>query len=112
MDACRVFVLRALHPFLQANERHEQEHDYKTQLQELCQARYQAAPLYEVVGELGPAHDRTFEVVVSFAGQELGRGEGKSKKEAEQQAAAQALRRTPEPPESYSSDKSDISDKD
>lgn len=93
---CRRLVLCALTSVMDTIERHEHEHDYKTLLQELVQGRYQSAPLYEVVEETGPAHDRTFTVTVSFAGQELGRGEGKSKKEAAQIAAEMALRSMPE----------------
>jgi len=96
LDAIRTFILRALEQVLAAIERREHEHDYKTQLQELFQARYQTAPAYEVLNETGPPHDRTFEVGVIFAGRVLGRGEGKSKKEAAQHAAAEALRSIPE----------------
>lgn len=91
LEACRVFVLRELDDVLQSIARQEYERDYKTQLQEVFQARYQSAPSYEVVQESGPPHDRTFIVEVSFHGQALGRGEGKSKKEAEQQAACLGL---------------------
>ena len=47
--------------------------------------------VYETVSEEGPAHDRRFTSVAEVAGQELGRGEGKTKKGAEQEAALQAL---------------------
>ena len=46
---------------------------------------------YRTVSEEGPAHDRRFIAVAEVAGQELGRGEGKTKKSAEQEAALQAL---------------------
>ena len=62
---------------------------------EALQARYQSAPTYQVVGESGPPHDRTFEVTVLFHGVVLGRGSGKSKKGAEQRAAFQALETLP-----------------
>ncbi|HEX2950754.1 MAG TPA: ribonuclease III [Armatimonadota bacterium] len=91
LEACRVFVLREMEFLLEAIDRHEHERDYKTQLQEVLQARYQAAPKYTVTGESGPPHARIFEVDVVFNGKVFGRGEGRSKKEAEQQAAAEAL---------------------
>ena len=50
------------------------------------------APHYIVTGEEGPDHDKTFEVVISIAGKTYGMGRGRSKKEAEQQAAEEALR--------------------
>jgi ribonuclease-3 len=65
--------------------------DYKSRLQERAQALWQTAPLYEVVGEEGPDHDKRFEVVLSLAGRPYGRAIGRSKKEAEQGAAAAAL---------------------
>ena len=68
----------------------ESPEDAKSALQERL-ARRGLAVAYEVVGEEGPAHDRRFEVVASVDGRALGRGRGRSKKEAEQLAAAEAL---------------------
>ena len=96
LAAVRIFVLRALASVMAQIERREHEHDFKTLLQELFQARYQTAPVYEVLSETGPPHDRTFEIGVTFTGQVLGRGTGKSKKEAAQSAAAEALQNIPE----------------
>jgi ribonuclease-3 len=63
--------------------------DYKTRLQEAL-AQDGTRPVYEVEGR-GPDHDRRFTAVVSVQGRTLGRGEGRSKKDAEQAAAARAL---------------------
>lgn len=65
--------------------------DFKTRLQEVAQARHRATPTYEIVGESGPDHDKTFEVAVRLGERELARAGGKSKKAAEQRAAAAAL---------------------
>ena len=65
-------------------------YDFKTRLQELAQARLKATPTYHVVQELGPDHDKRFVVAVSFGTDEWARAVGKSKKEAEQMAAAEA----------------------
>ena len=65
--------------------------DYKSRLQERAQALWQTAPVYEVVAEDGPDHDKRFEVALSLAGKPYGRAIGRSKKEAEQGAAAAAL---------------------
>jgi ribonuclease III len=65
--------------------------DYKTRLQELAQAAYKEPPRYEVIGEEGPDHNKTFAVAVILRDEELARATGKSKKEAEQRAAEQAL---------------------
>jgi ribonuclease III len=64
--------------------------DYKSVLQERL-ARQAASVAYRTVSEEGPAHDRSFVAVAEVAGEELGRGEGKTKKAAEQEAALQAL---------------------
>lgn len=68
------------------------EDDYKTQVQEWCQRRFDSLPSYAVVRESGPDHDKLFEVEVTVNGKTVGRGTGRSKKEAEQSAAKQALR--------------------
>ncbi|HYI12569.1 MAG TPA: ribonuclease III [Thermoanaerobaculia bacterium] len=65
--------------------------DYKTALQELAQGRGLQLPDYSVVEEVGPDHDKTFVVEVRV-GPLSARGEGSSKKEAQQQAAKHALR--------------------
>lgn len=65
--------------------------DSKTRLQEEIQSEYREAVKYVLVGESGPAHDRTFEVQVLFNGIILGKGVGKSKKAAEEAAAKDAL---------------------
>ena len=67
--------------------------DYKTELQERMQGEHRAAPLYQTVDSPGPQHARLFEVEVSFQGATLGRGQGRTKKDAEQAAARVALER-------------------
>jgi ribonuclease III len=64
--------------------------DFKTRLQELSQARLKSTPTYQVLQELGPDHGKQFVVAVQLEGEEWGRAIGKSKKEAEQLAAAEA----------------------
>jgi ribonuclease-3 len=63
----------------------------KGELQELLQARSSQAPEYRVVSTSGPDHDRVFECTVLHEGRELARGSGKSKKDAESEAARKAL---------------------
>lgn len=67
--------------------------DYKSKLQEEMQAEHRESVVYEVIGETGPAHDRRFVVHVLFDGIEMGVGEGTSKKQAEQNAAKEALKK-------------------
>jgi ribonuclease-3 len=70
--------------------------DHKTELQELCQERLKQLPEYKVVSESGPDHQKQFEVEVWIKGQVSGRGIGRSKKEAEQRAAKEAIARLTE----------------
>ncbi len=72
--------------------RPEAEADYKSLLQEMLQKKYKAPPSYETTSSEGPEHNKTFKVRVHFGKRTLGHGEGKSKKEAEQAAACDALK--------------------
>ena len=65
--------------------------DYKSRLQELIQSHEQRIPSYQVTGTSGPDHIKTFSVEVRLGDQVLGSGSGKSKKEAETEAAREAL---------------------
>jgi ribonuclease III len=67
------------------------EHDWKTQLQELSQARFRSVPEYRLAEERGPPHARHFTTEVWVEGKCLARGDGSSKRDAEQQAARVAL---------------------
>ena len=91
MDAARQFVLRALESILIDIERKEHIRDYKSLLQEHTQGIYKEAPRYVVIAELGADHDKTFSIEAVLQDVVMGRGEGKSKKQAEQAAALQAL---------------------
>ncbi|KYZ77334.1 ribonuclease III [Anaerosporomusa subterranea] len=66
-------------------------HDFKTLLQETVQRHTDGKVHYEVTAAQGPDHNKSFEVVVLVNGNPMGRGAGKTKKEAEQHAAKQAL---------------------
>jgi len=65
--------------------------DYKTRLQEISQMLFRAPPAYRLVAESGPDHEKRFVTEINIGGKILGRGEGKSKKQAEQEAAKKAL---------------------
>ncbi len=73
--------------------RKEYDLDYKTKLQELCQKKYRNPPEYRLVNASGPDHQKIYEIEVMLTGEPLGRGTGRSKKTAEQQAAQVALDR-------------------
>lgn len=65
--------------------------DFKSLIQEHTQQVYQSLPRYQLVEESGPAHEKIFKVALTLNGRVLGYGEGKSKKEAEQKAAREAM---------------------
>ena len=83
-----VAVLEAFAPEIESALEHPE--DAKSELQELL-ARRGDLVRYDVSAEAGPPHDRRFEVTASVGDTEVGRGSGRSKKEAEQVAAAAAL---------------------
>jgi ribonuclease III len=65
--------------------------DYKTRLQELTQKHFREVPRYSVIRSSGPDHDKAFVSEIEITGRHPSRGEGKSKKAAEQDAARRAL---------------------
>jgi len=77
-----------------------QRENPKGQLQERLQAKSPRGPTYRIHSEEGPDHAKKFEAIVEFEGNELGRGTGASKKEAEMRAAEAALRKLEEEPKS------------
>jgi ribonuclease-3 len=90
-DAARGVV--AAHFATDVSERlREDRHDYKTELQELTQRLFRETPTYTQVAECGPDHDKSFVFEIRIAGRVYGRGEGRTKKTAEQAAAMEALR--------------------
>ena len=85
------FILGILEDKIYELDRDELKRDYKTALQEYWQAGSRKPPVYTVVGETGPDHDKRFEMEVKLAGEPYGSGIGRNKKEAEQRAAEKAL---------------------
>jgi ribonuclease-3 len=90
-EAFRV-IEKLFTPLLEGMKGELQDQDFKTRLQEFTQRRLNSTPHYIVTDEEGPDHDKTFEVVISLGGKTYGMGRGRSKKEAEQRAAEEALR--------------------
>ena len=89
MDAARGFVNRFV--LEDVPVRKLRNADYKTALQELVQQKKNQVLSYELVGEEGPDHNKTFRVSVSLNGKVVGEGTGSSKKRAEQDAAHSAI---------------------
>ena len=83
-------VLQIVLPFI--TEGKYAEADYKTRLQEIVQQNPEERLSYVVESESGPDHDKHFVVAVRFNSDRVARGEGRSKKAAEQHAAKEALK--------------------
>jgi len=86
----KTILKRLMNPLLNDEALTAQCFDYKTALQELCQKKYKSAPLYTLLDESGPDHDKTFEVEVTLGDDTRQTGRGKSKKDAQKQAAQKA----------------------
>jgi ribonuclease-3 len=89
--AARKFILEHLKEACLIAGENEGPIDYKSSLQEIWQERYKEPPAYNVVSETGPDHAKVFTVEVRWKSRLLGRGDGSSKKRAEQEAAKCAL---------------------
>ncbi len=88
MEAARAFVLKYIE---EAIRQQQSIRDYKTMLQEVVQRNPGELVEYVLTGETGPDHDKRFEVEVHLNSNVIGRGIGRSKKRAEQEAAREAL---------------------
>ncbi|MGQ9603847.1 MAG: ribonuclease III [bacterium] len=82
--------------------------DYKSRLQEVCQAIFKIHPEYRIIKKTGPEHRKTFYVEVKIMGKVYGHGAGRSRKEAEQMAASQALAILEKPESSIFSDQHEM----
>jgi ribonuclease-3 len=92
LKVARGLIERLFWPRMAAYSRGEGDRDYKTILQELSSQELSAVPEYRIASQ-GPDHAKEFTATVFVAGRRLGRGVGRSKKEAEQHAAHQAHRK-------------------
>lgn len=87
MRPVKDLILRYLVPEIEKVLQNRHRKDYKTLLQEYAQKSFKSYPKYSVIKKTGPDHDRIFWVEVIVDGRSFGPGQGKNKKEAEQQAA-------------------------
>ena len=95
LDTVREVIERLFRPRMEAYVRGEGERDYKTILQELASQALRSMPDYRIQ-ERGPDHEKEFTATVFLGGEPFGTGIGRSKKEAEQQAAREAFGRMSE----------------
>jgi ribonuclease-3 len=99
VEAARAFIERQLRPLLSDVRRSSTfGRDHKSSLQEILQGRGRSLPLYRVSSESGPDHQKHFHVDVVVDGRVLASGDGRTKKDAEQEAARLALESLPSQP--------------
>ena len=92
VEPARAFIVREFGPLIaEARRTGVSDRDYKSALQELLQSRELPLPEYRLVGSIGPDHRKLFHVEVIVKGERIGDATGRSKKEAEQEAARAAL---------------------
>ena len=91
IEAARELIHRVLLDKEREELVEERRRDYKTELQELVQRKPEQALQYDLVGESGPDHNKTFTMQVKLNGETIGEGCGRTKKEAEQMSAKAAL---------------------
>jgi ribonuclease III len=92
LTAARRLIERLFWPRMEAYQRGEGERDYKTGLQEMASQEHGSVPEYRI-NSRGPDHAKEFTATVILNGRRWGQGRGRSKKEAEQQAAREAFER-------------------
>jgi ribonuclease III len=89
-ENAKTIITKLIEPLLEDDNVSSDYFDYKTALQELCQKKYKTVPIYMVIDSTGPDHSKIFEVKVVIVNKITETGSGKSKKEAEKQAAQKA----------------------
>jgi ribonuclease-3 len=90
-ESCKKFIDDTLLPHLEDIIKKKSWKDAKSMVQEEAQERLGITPAYKVVAETGPDHDKYFTVGIFFGEQKVGEGKGRSKQEAQQLAATNAL---------------------
>lgn len=86
------FLKKVLMPYIEEVDKNFEKFNAKAILQEYTQGLTKEIPVYTLIGESGPAHNKTFEIEVSYQDKVIAKGTGKSKKEAEQHAAYEACK--------------------
>lgn len=91
MDAARAFILKQVEPYIHEAASSTHQHNFKSVLQQLSQKLLPCNPIYVVLDEKGPDHAKAFEVCIEIEGRRFGSAWANSKKQAEQDAALNAL---------------------
>ncbi|MHC4113791.1 MAG: ribonuclease III [Planctomycetota bacterium] len=90
-EAAQRFIMRSFAPLIQQANAQQSQGNFKSLLQQYAQQNLNATPVYELLDEKGPDHNKCFEAAVIVAGRQFQSAWGVNKKEAEQKAAFNAL---------------------
>ncbi|WP_044346477.1 ribonuclease III [Dethiosulfatarculus sandiegensis] len=91
LEVTDAIITRLLGPYAEGAIAKAPQKDFKTRIQEFVQEELHVTPRYQLLETQGPDHDKTFRVALSIKSERVARGVGKSKKEAEQNAARRCL---------------------
>ena len=86
----KIFAEKIFTPFIEEIDKNFSKYNAKAILQEFTQGQTKEIPEYKLIGTKGPEHNKIFEIEVSYQGEVIARGEGRTKKDAEQNAAYDA----------------------
>lgn len=91
IESAKKYILAIMNPIISSLQQSFKTMDYKTYLQEIVQKTSKETVRYEIIDEIGPDHSKEFIAVAIHGNEKLGQGKGRTKKEAEQNAAMDAL---------------------
>ena len=91
IDAAEAFILNVFNPLIDEADAKEHQENFKSLLQQYCQKEFNLTPMYQLLDEKGPDHNKCFEVAVVIKHRRYPGGWGVTKKDAEQKAAYNAL---------------------
>lgn len=91
LESARDFILRIFEPLITIADADEHQENYKSVLQQYAQQHFEVTPIYELLDEKGPAHNKCFETSAIITSRRFKSAWGTNKKEAEQKAAYNAL---------------------
>ncbi len=92
LEELKLFLSKVLIPYIEEVDANFEKYNAKALLQEYTQSVTKEIPVYKLIGETGPAHNKVFNIEVFYKGEAVAKGQGKSKKEAEQHAAYEACK--------------------
>lgn len=92
LEDLKVFLKKVLIPYIEEVDKNFEKYNAKALLQEYTQGQNREIPVYKLIEEAGPAHNRTFTVEVYYKNEAVAKGSGRTKKEAEQHAAYEACK--------------------